>query len=228
MCSPLASPHGRTCSCFHEQPPTFRLTVPCLRLEQVHSPVVSLLLRVPSSLLPPSSFDSSIPAKGSVPHRGMTKRCPLTAGIATAPLRSAHRFSQPLDGFLHHLAPRVYSTPQPRPGFIPFRGFSLRAATLRFRRSLPPCRCNITCSPPVDGVRKRCSSTTRPSSTRRSVAVGSVISLPVARSPRRVPPSPRLQRSSYTPVPQCDPLMKLPPRSSVARWPRQPSSASFQ
>jgi len=40
--------------------------------------------------------------------------------------------------------------PAPRPGFSPFRGFSLHAATLRRPQQLPPCRSGIRALPPRD------------------------------------------------------------------------------
>jgi len=83
------------------------------------------------------SFDFELAYRGSCPHRGMTKARPLSAKGSKPPLRSVLRLSRPLDGLLRALAPWVYSAPQPRPGFIPFRGFSLDTAVLRYRSRFP-------------------------------------------------------------------------------------------
>lgn len=47
---------------------------------------------------------------------------------------ASRRLTPPLDS-------PAYFIRQPSPGFIPFRGFSPRAATLTRREQLPPCRC---------------------------------------------------------------------------------------
>jgi hypothetical protein len=63
---------------------------------------------------------------------------PLIARDSKASLRSALRFSQPLDGLLRTLASRAYFISQPRSGLRLVRGFSLRAAALPHRKSSAP------------------------------------------------------------------------------------------
>jgi len=70
-------------------------------------------------------------------------RCASTATKVTKPsLRSVLRRSQPLDGLLRASALQACSIPQPRPGPISFRVFSLAAATLPRRKEVPPRRQN--------------------------------------------------------------------------------------
>jgi hypothetical protein len=205
-----------------------RLTVPCLEVSQVHSPMTPLLFRVPSSSLPPSSFDEEHTYQGSRPSSRHDQAVSTPRGNCQSPamfrpqvFSTSRRLSPPpgATGLFH---PATTSRVHPVQGLLP------PCSHPPFPEELPPCRCSAACSPPVDDVHTRRPSTTRPFSARRSVAFGSVISLPVARSPRRVLSSPRFSYSPYAPVPRCDPLMKLLFRSSVARWPRQPSTASFQ
>jgi len=61
---------------------------------------------------------------GFRPSSRLDRRCPLGARVLRPALRSVLRFSQPLDGFRHLPAVRACCIPLPRPGFVPFRGFS--------------------------------------------------------------------------------------------------------
>jgi len=81
---------------------------------------------------------------------------------------------------------QAYFIPQPRPGSLPFRGFSSRAATLPLRKELPPGRCSATCSPTFAGCRTRRTSALRPSSARDRVRYSTVIHHAARRSPPRV------------------------------------------
>jgi len=123
-------------ACFHPRPRICRTTVPWSNRPRF----IPSCLRAPSEFLRFSSRFSSFDVKhtyqGSFPLRGVTRAHPLFTGSATSPLCSVLRLSQPLDGLLRPLAPRACSIPQPRPGFIPFRGFSLRAAALPRRKRL--------------------------------------------------------------------------------------------
>jgi hypothetical protein len=85
-----------------------------------------------------SSFDTSKPTQGLVPHRDITGRRLLPARGTKPSLRSVLRFSQPLDGFLRPPARRACSIPPPRPGLSPFRGFSPRAAVVLIGTTFPP------------------------------------------------------------------------------------------
>lgn len=157
--------------CFHPVPGTPTLPSPDSAASGSFSYVVtcsSEFLRLNTRSQP---FGSERTYQGLFPHRGMTRWSPHPRGDQ-APLRSVLRLSQPLDGLLLRLASRAYSIPQPCPGFIPFRGFSLRTATLRFRSSSPlvvepPAPRNLGTSPslrPALGP-----STSRFSSVRRCV-----------------------------------------------------------
>ena len=95
---------------------------------QVHPSVPFFLFRVPRNISRSTPFSAELPTQGLVPLRDITERVHLIRGLSKSPLRAAHRFSQPLDGLLRAPASRAYCIPQPRPGFVLFRGVSLRAA----------------------------------------------------------------------------------------------------
>jgi hypothetical protein len=90
--------------------------------KRVHSLVSASPLRSSFACPPGHSFRCDPSCQGSVPLRGVTRRCPLGARALRLPLRSVLRFSQPLDGLRHLPASRAYCVPQPRPGF-PVQGF---------------------------------------------------------------------------------------------------------
>lgn len=114
---------------------------------------------------------------GSLPSSRHHQEASTHARFATTSLRSVHRLSQPLDGLLRLMTLQACSIPQPCPGFIPFRGFSLRAATLRFRSSSPLA---VTCYPLK--LRRACprppTSASRFLSTRRCVHPGRCLAFP--------------------------------------------------
>jgi hypothetical protein len=123
--------------------------------------------RVPSLQFPPTALGRQGCLPGFLPssrhHRGastcgnpastspaafahLTVSCALgrfrgrSAEFPNSLLRSAHRFSRPLDGFLHTSTCGFVSPRYHVQGCFPFRGFSFRAATLPRRQELPPSR----------------------------------------------------------------------------------------
>jgi len=92
-----------------------------------------LRLRSTRSLSTPS------PLLGFLPSSRHHPVCPLAAKVATPPLRSVLRRSQPLDGLLHTRLRRLVSSCSRVQG-IPVQGLlSLRSGLPR-RKYLPPCR----------------------------------------------------------------------------------------
>lgn len=91
---------------------------------------------------------------------------------AKSSLRSVLRLSQPLDGLLRHPAPRAYSIPQPRPGFITVQGLlPSRSRTFLVERPFPHVVVVVALTtrrllPRSDAA------TSRHSSARRSVSQG--------------------------------------------------------
>jgi hypothetical protein len=81
-----------------------------------------------------------------VPLRGNLEARPLTRGFRPS-LRSVLRLSQPLDGFLRAPTLQACFIPQPRPGFVPSRGFSLHTAGSSHRRVLAPLSLSAARSP---------------------------------------------------------------------------------
>jgi hypothetical protein len=83
-----------------------------------------LLFRVPTLQFPPlkksplgAPFSGGSTYQGFGRLRGIMKKRPLVVRVPNAPLRSALRFSQPLDGFLRFATLQVCFTPQPRARF---------------------------------------------------------------------------------------------------------------
>jgi hypothetical protein len=170
MCKP-----GRSLLASLRRPPPGRVSIPGLGLPtyrplcRVQPRFILPCRRAPSEFLRLDSrahpFGERTPTRVLLPLRDMTVERPPTvlcnperlpaesAGSATSPLRSALRLSQPLGGLLRSAASRAYSIPQPRPGYLSSRGFSLRAATLAFTRSCP-----LAIGPP-DARRPRTTST---------------------------------------------------------------------
>jgi len=105
-----------------------------------HPSVPRLLFRVPSLQLPPAPFRAGLTARVSFPLATSPGRVHPPRGDPISPLRSVHRFSQPLDGFLRAPACGLVSSRSHVQGCLPFRGFSPRAAPLPHRKRLPPCR----------------------------------------------------------------------------------------
>jgi len=98
-----------------------------LRL-QVHPSVSRLPFRVPSLHFPPG-VSRRQDRLARVSSLIVTSLDASTCAGVPSPLRSVHRRSQPLDGFLRTRALQACFIPQPRPGpSLPFRGFFLRAA----------------------------------------------------------------------------------------------------
>lgn len=87
------------------------------------------------------SFDDEHHLPGFLPSSRHDQAASTCRAGYPPTLRSVLRLSQPLDGLLRHLTPPACFIRQPSPGFVSFRGFSLRAATLARREQLPPCRC---------------------------------------------------------------------------------------
>ena len=67
-------------------------------------------------------FGPSMPTEGLIPHRGVTGARTLGAEVPRPPLRSAHRLSQPLDGFLRTPACELISSRNHVQGSSPFKG----------------------------------------------------------------------------------------------------------
>jgi len=152
--------------------------------EQVHSLVRSLPFGVssPASRVTPCEVTPS--CRGSLPS---SRRYPVEstcAGNPSLPLRSVLRFSQPLDGLLHHRHRGLVSSRSHVQG-SPYRGFSRSAASPSRRRRLPPCPLPCGHSPvarlPCPPV-----GTTRLCSTKRCVLSDSGFSLVRCRSPLRL------------------------------------------
>jgi len=157
--------------------------------EQVHSLVRSLPFGVssPASRVTPCEVTPS--CRGSLPS---SRRYPVEstcAGNPSLPLRSVLRFSQPLDGLLHHRHRGLVSSRSHVQG-SPYRGFSRSAASPSRRRRLPPCPLPCGHSPvarlPCPPV-----GTTRLCSTKRCVLSDSGFSLVRCRSPLRLASSSR-------------------------------------
>jgi len=160
------------------------------RWSRVHSLVSRLLFGVPSPFLLVVPLGTTRPAR--VPSLfAASPQVSTRTEARPLPLRSAHRFSQPLDGFLHLPALRACCIPQPRPGcsvqgFLPIRS---RPDSSPVRASLP--------------LPSRCSPTRTPAATVRLLGFEAllrgvmrssrlVFSLPRGRSPLRFPSSSRL------------------------------------
>lgn len=103
--------------------------------------MASSLFRVPTLQSPLAVFRHEHYLPGFLPSSRYDQAASTCRAGYPPTLCSVLRLSQPLDGLLRHLTPPACFIRQPSPGFIPFRGFSLRAATLARREQLPPCRC---------------------------------------------------------------------------------------
>jgi len=78
--------------------------------------------------------------QGFVPLRGVARLRKTNGEAPKLALIRPRAFSTPRR-FVPGTRPRACCRPQPRPGFAPFRGFSLReAALVLVGRSVPPCR----------------------------------------------------------------------------------------
>jgi hypothetical protein len=108
---------------------------------RVHSLVSPCLFGVPSPLLLAAPFGAAVLPGGSCPLRDITVGVHSLRELPGLPLRSVHRFSQPLDGLLHLPALRAYCIPQPRPGFRRPGGSPDPQPSLARRQGVPPCRC---------------------------------------------------------------------------------------
>lgn len=113
------------------RPPKIALWVPSFGNS---TPLQSSYVSRPASHL---SMEA-LACRGSLPSSRHHRVRSLARGFPKSPLCSAHRLSQPLDGFLRTPTWRACSIPPPRPGFIPSRGFSLRAASLPSSRRCAP------------------------------------------------------------------------------------------
>jgi hypothetical protein len=130
-----AAPHRRAVSDAMVCCPDDR---PLLLSKQVHSLVRLLPFGVssPASRVPPCGVTPS--CRGFLPS---SRRYPVEstcAGYPSLPLCSVLRFSQPLDGLLHHRHRGLVSSRSHVQG-SPSRGFSRSAASPSRRRRLPPC-----------------------------------------------------------------------------------------
>lgn len=107
----------------------------------------------------PRSSTSSAPALGTPM---LQKNSSSSASVRPQAFSASRRFT-PRTGL------RACFVPQPCPGPLPFRGFSLRAAALSSRELLPPCRSVRACSP-VARLPPARTSASRPFSARSRVA----------------------------------------------------------
>jgi hypothetical protein len=173
-------------------------TVPRCEMLLVHSSVRSFLPRVPSLLLPLDTFRC----------RALPTRVPSLFAASPGPStrhESSHApatFRPQAFSASRRLTPaptsRACSIPQPRPGFLPSRGFSLRAATFPRREELPPCRCPLCAHYPKAAATLGILDFEALFHTKKRFS-GSVINLPFVRSPRRVPPPPGLAHPRFGP-----------------------------
>jgi len=79
--------------------------------------------------------------RGLGPHRDITGLRPRHRGGTQHPASFRPQVFSTSRRFTPQAGLQVCFAPQPRPGPILFRGFSLRAAVLPHRKPLPPCRC---------------------------------------------------------------------------------------
>jgi len=107
----------------------------------------------------PRSTISPAPALGTPM---LQKNSSSPASVRPQALSASRRFT-PRTGL------RACFIPQPCSGPLPFRGFSLRAASLSSREVLPPCR-SVRARSPVARLPPARTSTSRPFSARSSVA----------------------------------------------------------
>jgi hypothetical protein len=165
--------------------------------EQVHSLVRSLPLGVssPASRVTPCEVTRSCPG-----FRPSSRRCPVESTGAedpSLPLRSVLRFSQPLDGLLHHRHRGLVSSRSHVQG-SPYRGFSRSAASPSRRRQLPPCP--LPCGrSPVARLPRPPVGTSRLCSAERCVRSDSGVSLARCRSPLRLASSSRYPAANPCP-----------------------------
>jgi hypothetical protein len=135
--------------------------------------------------------------------RGVHSReaCHHLATFRPQAFSASRRFSPPHDfaGLFH---PAAMSRVHPVQGLLPPRSHAPSP------EQLPPCRCSPPARAPKDlsttddlGFEVFIHAEMRSS--------GSVISLPVTRSPLRVRPPPGRPSRAYAPVTRCDPLMKF-------------------
>jgi hypothetical protein len=139
----LGSPRRLTRGCFH--PRDYRLISPDRSLVICYDPELILsrlrLFRAPSlRLLAHRLSAKALPAWVLGPLRDITRAQPPNRDDSHA----VTSFRPQAFPAFRRLPPRsglqAYFIPQPRPGSLPFRGFSSRAATLPFRKELPPGR----------------------------------------------------------------------------------------
>jgi len=136
---------------------------------------------------PCAPFGGHRPTRGFGPHRDIHGARPHTAKVPKPSLRSVHRLSQPLDGFLRAPCLQACFIPQPRPGFIACPGASLPAQRLPpYGGRRPPCRSASGHSPAEAGCHPRSASTPRLPSTRGRVVRAAGFSCDPSRSPPQV------------------------------------------
>jgi len=141
-----------------DAPGSFFLVVSPLQSSFVSTPAQGL-----STMGAPAKVSSLIAARLATSTHTRT---------AKSSLRSVLRLSQPLDGLLRHPAPRAYSIPQPRPGFITVQGLlPSRSRTFLVERPFPHVVVVVALTtrrllPRSDAA------TSRHSSARRSVSQG--------------------------------------------------------
>ena len=153
---------------------------------RIHSLVSRLLFGVPSPFLLAARLRAAV-LPGFRPSSRHHRKRPLVRESPSIPAS----FRPQVFSTSRRLAPlstlRVYCAPQPRPGFSPSRGFSRSTAVPTRRRSVPPCRCRPnTHRPKPAAMLERLDFEALLREPMRSSGLG--FSLPLGRSPLRVPP----------------------------------------
>ena len=177
-----------------------------------HPPVPILPFRVPSRTHPLRSFRSGAYLPGFRPSSRLHQWRLLPAASTQLLLSSVLRFSRPLDGLLHHRLSGLLSSRCHVQGSLPFKAFSLRAATFPRREELPPCW--FVCCPLTDFRRlpRQLTPASRLRSTRSSVLTSARFRRTGGRCLPRVPQSDQPDQ----PVARPTELFSLPSLSSDA------------
>jgi len=212
MCSTVSSLFGSLqnppSTCFHVsgelpccRPPVryrSRFILPCRRAS-------SEFLR---SLTRSRTFVQKHTYRVFVPHRGITGSRPLSAEVPpSAPFRpqafSASRRFAPRPGAAGLFHPATTSRVDAVQGLLP------PCSSAAVSRGACPRRWQRAHSPPEDSGHAHVTSTSRPSSTRRSVHARFGFTHSTGRSPHRRPPPPGSLLEPYAPVTRVNPLMSF-------------------
>jgi len=184
----LASPRRGFRACFHARRPCLEGPFPENFRSWVHPSLTLSPLQSTFALSSrPAPFSAeALPTSGLTPLRDITSRQPLTAERSTSPLRTALRFSQPLDGLIRRPALGLVSSRSHVQGSSRSGASPPVQQCFLLESRLPPRRSARESSPTEVGCRTR-APRHRGLNPHEAALLRTGINHPATRSPLRVP-----------------------------------------